>query len=88
MYVLMSTFYFYLTIILVPPHCCTFLQLWGLSAGSSPTTIRSCKIEIHRHEADTSRIGLLEVGTNQLSPDEARRREIEAHRFCFRLPRL
>ncbi|GFP80055.1 phospholipid-transporting ATPase 3 [Phtheirospermum japonicum] len=28
--------------------------------------------EIHRHEIDNSRIGLLEIGNNDLSPDEAR----------------
>ncbi|XP_057810905.1 phospholipid-transporting ATPase 3 isoform X2 [Salvia miltiorrhiza] len=71
-YVLMSTFYFYLTLILVPVAAlfCDFVYM-GAQRWFFPYDYQIVQ-EIHRHEADTSRIGLLEVGHSQLTPDEAR----------------
>lgn len=71
-YVLMSTFYFYLTLLLVPVAAlfCDFVYM-GAQRWFFPYDYQIVQ-EIHRHEADTSRIGLLEVGNNQLSADEAR----------------
>ncbi|XP_042008673.1 phospholipid-transporting ATPase 3-like isoform X2 [Salvia splendens] len=71
-YVLMSTFYFYLTLILVPVAAlfCDFVYM-GVQRWFFPYDYQIIQ-EIHRHEDDTSRIGLLEVGQSQLSPDEAR----------------
>ncbi|KAH6801981.1 aminophospholipid ATPase 3 [Perilla frutescens var. frutescens] len=71
-YVLMSTFYFYLTLILVPVAAlfCDFVYM-GAQRWFFPYDYQIVQ-EIHRHEADTSRIGLLEVGNNQISADEAR----------------
>ncbi|KAL1539393.1 Phospholipid-transporting ATPase 3 [Salvia divinorum] len=71
-YVLMSTVYFYLTIILVPIAAlfCDFLYM-GAQRWFFPYDYQIVQ-EIHRHEADTSRIGLLEVGQSQLTPDEVR----------------
>lgn len=71
-YVLMSTFYFYLTLLLVPIAAlfCDFVYM-GAQRWFFPYDYQIVQ-EIHRHEADTSRIGLLEVGNNQLSADEAR----------------
>ncbi|KAG6396532.1 hypothetical protein SASPL_142683 [Salvia splendens] len=71
-YVLMSTIYFYLTLILVPVAAlfCDFLYM-GAQRWFFPYDYQIVQ-EIHRHEADTSRIGLLEVGQSQLTPDEVR----------------
>ncbi|XP_047964065.1 phospholipid-transporting ATPase 3 [Salvia hispanica] len=71
-FVLMSTFYFYLTLLLVPVAAlfCDFVYM-GAQRWFFPYDYQIIQ-EIHRHEADTSRIGLLEVGQSQLSPDEAR----------------
>ncbi|XP_042020828.1 phospholipid-transporting ATPase 3-like [Salvia splendens] len=71
-YVLMSTIYFYLTLILVPVAAlfCDFLYM-GVQRWFFPYDYQIVQ-EIHRHEADTSRIGLLEVGQSQLTPDEVR----------------
>ncbi|XP_042005369.1 phospholipid-transporting ATPase 3-like [Salvia splendens] len=70
-FVLMSTFYFYLTLILVPVAALfgDFVYM-GVQRWFYPYDYQIIQ-EIHRHEADTSRIGLLEVGQSQLSPDEA-----------------
>ncbi|CAI9756241.1 unnamed protein product [Fraxinus pennsylvanica] len=71
-YVLMSTLYFYITLLLVPVAAlfCDFVYL-GVQRWFFPYDYQIVQ-EIHRHEPDNSRIGLLEVGNDDLSPDEAR----------------
>ncbi|KAL2546820.1 Phospholipid-transporting ATPase 3 [Forsythia ovata] len=71
-YVLMSTLYFYITLLLVPVAAlfCDFVYL-GFQRWFFPYDYQIVQ-EIHRHEPDNSRIGLLEIGNNDLSPDEAR----------------
>ncbi|KAG8383136.1 hypothetical protein BUALT_Bualt05G0153300 [Buddleja alternifolia] len=71
-YVLMSTVYFYLTLLLVPVAAlfCDFVYL-GLQRWFFPYDYQIVQ-EIHRYEDDSSRIGLLEIGNNDLTPDEAR----------------
>ncbi|XP_022881004.1 phospholipid-transporting ATPase 3-like [Olea europaea var. sylvestris] len=71
-YVLMSTLYFYITLLLVPVAAlfCDFVYL-GVQRWFFPYDYQIVQ-EIHRHEPDNSRVGLLEIGNNDLSPDEAR----------------
>ncbi|XP_027096446.2 phospholipid-transporting ATPase 3 isoform X1 [Coffea arabica] len=71
-YVLMSTIYFYLTLLLVPIAAlfCDFIYQ-GAQRWFFPYDYQIVQ-EIHRHEPDASKVGLLEIG-NQLTPDEARR---------------
>ncbi|KAK6116483.1 hypothetical protein DH2020_049776 [Rehmannia glutinosa] len=71
-YVLMSTFYFYFTLLLVPMAAlfCDFIYL-GVQRWFFPYDYQIVQ-EIHRDEVDNSRIGLLEIGNNDLTPDEAR----------------
>ncbi|KAL3636306.1 Phospholipid-transporting ATPase 3 [Castilleja foliolosa] len=71
-YVLMSTVYFYFTLLLVPVAAlfCDFVYM-GVQRWFFPYDYQIVQ-EIHRHEIDNSRIGLLEIGNNELSPDEAR----------------
>ncbi|KAK4481860.1 hypothetical protein RD792_012771 [Penstemon davidsonii] len=71
-FVLMSTPYFYLTLILVPIAAlfCDFVYM-GVQRWFFPYDYQIVQ-EIHRHEVDNSRIGLLEIGNNDLTPDEAR----------------
>lgn len=71
-YVLMSTSFFYFTLLLIPATAlfCDFVYL-GAQRWFFPYDYQIVQ-EIHRHEVDNSRIGLLEVGTNTLTPDEAR----------------
>ncbi|KAL0408647.1 UNVERIFIED_CONTAM: Phospholipid-transporting ATPase 3 [Sesamum radiatum] len=71
-YVLMSTFYFYFTLLLVPVAALfgDFVYM-GVQRWFFPYDYQIVQ-EIHRHEADNSRIGLLEIGNNDLTPDEAR----------------
>ncbi|KAL6566499.1 Phospholipid-transporting ATPase 3 [Orobanche gracilis] len=71
-YVLMSTSYFYLTLLLVPVSAlfCDFVCM-GIQRWFFPYDYQIVQ-EIHRHEMDISRIGLLEIGNNDLTPDEAR----------------
>ncbi|KAL8532568.1 hypothetical protein ACS0TY_008962 [Phlomoides rotata] len=71
-YVLMSTSFFYLTLLLIPAAAlfCDFVYM-GAQRWFFPYDYQIVQ-EIHRHEVDNSRIGLLEVGTNTLTPDEAR----------------
>ncbi|CAL9126684.1 unnamed protein product [Musa textilis] len=71
-YVLMSTFFFYLTLLLVPIVALLgdFLYL-GIQRWFFPHNYQIVQ-EIHRHELEgTSRTELLEIG-NHLTPDEAR----------------
>ncbi|URE19406.1 ATPase, class [Musa troglodytarum] len=71
-YVLMSTFFFYLTLLLVPIVALLgdFLYL-GIQRWFFPYNYQIVQ-EIHRHELEgTSRTELLEIG-NHLTPDEAR----------------
>ncbi|CAA7399269.1 unnamed protein product [Spirodela intermedia] len=71
-YVLMSTFYFYLTFLLVPVVALLgdFAYL-GLQRWFSPYDYQIVQ-EMHRHEPEpTTRPELLEIG-NLLTPDEAR----------------
>ncbi|CAL5196967.1 unnamed protein product [Lathyrus oleraceus] len=93
-YVLMSTVYFYLTLLLVPVAAlfCDFVYQ-GVQRWFSPYDYQIVQ-EIHRHEIDsTGRAQLLEIG-NQLSPTEARSyavsqlpREISKHTgFAFDSP--
>ncbi|GAV61079.1 E1-E2_ATPase domain-containing protein/HAD domain-containing protein [Cephalotus follicularis] len=93
-YVLMSTFYFYLTLLLVPivALLCDFVYQ-GVQRWFFPYDYQIVQ-EIHRHELDDrSRTDLLEVG-NQLTPEEARSyaiaqlpREISKHTgFAFDSP--
>ncbi|CAN4116247.1 unnamed protein product [Withania somnifera] len=71
-FVLMSTFYFYLTLLLVPVASLFVDFLYqGAQRWFSPYDYQIVQ-EIHRHEIDNSRIGLLEI-RNDLSPDEERR---------------
>ncbi|EPS73148.1 hypothetical protein M569_01607, partial [Genlisea aurea] len=71
-YVLMSTLYFYLTLLLVPIAALfvDFLYL-GAQRWFFPYDYQIVQ-EIHRHEAEDSRIGLLEIGNDNLTPNEAR----------------
>ncbi|KAL6983575.1 Phospholipid-transporting ATPase 3 [Sarracenia purpurea var. burkii] len=70
-YVLISTLYFYITLLLVPIVAlfADFL-LKGVQRWFFPYDYQIVQ-EIHRHEPDSSSAGLLEIG-NQLTPDEAR----------------
>ncbi|XP_078436799.1 aminophospholipid ATPase 3 isoform X2 [Wolffia australiana] len=71
-YVLMSTFYFYLTLLLVPVVALLgdFAYL-GLQRWFAPYDYQIIQ-EMHRHEPEpTSRTELLEIG-NHLTPEEAR----------------
>ncbi|CAN4124334.1 unnamed protein product [Withania somnifera] len=71
-FVLMSTFYFYLSLLLLPVAALFVDFLYqGVQRWFSPYDYQIIQ-EIHRHEIDNSRIGLLEI-RNDLSPDEARR---------------
>ncbi|XP_075494950.1 phospholipid-transporting ATPase 3-like isoform X1 [Primulina tabacum] len=71
-YVLMSTIYFYLTLILVPMSAlfCDFVYM-GAQRWFFPYDYQIVQ-EIHRNESDGSRIGLLEIGNDNLTQDEAR----------------
>ncbi|XP_073305028.1 phospholipid-transporting ATPase 3-like isoform X2 [Primulina huaijiensis] len=71
-YVLMSTIYFYLTLILVPIAAlfCDFVYM-GAQRWFFPYDYQIVQ-EIHRNESDGSRIGLLEIGNDNLTQDEAR----------------
>lgn len=71
-YVLMSTFYFYLTLLLVPVVALLGDFLYqGIQRWFFPYDYQIVQ-EIHRHEPDdTRRAQLLEI-SNQLTPDEAR----------------
>ncbi|XP_051144581.1 phospholipid-transporting ATPase 3-like isoform X2 [Andrographis paniculata] len=71
-YDLMSTGYFYVAIILVP-IAALFLDFLYLGAQRwfFPYDYQIVQ-EIHRHEPDSGRIGLLQIGNNGLTPDEAR----------------
>ncbi|CAJ2651274.1 unnamed protein product [Trifolium pratense] len=93
-YVLMSTLYFYVTLLLVPVAAlfCDFVYQ-GVQRWFFPYDYQIVQ-EIHRHEIDsTGRAQLLEIG-NQLSPSEARSyaisqlpREISKHTgFAFDSP--
>ncbi|KAG0494855.1 hypothetical protein HPP92_005849 [Vanilla planifolia] len=70
-YVLMSTFYFYLCLLLVPVAAllCDFLYQ-GIQRFLFPYDYQIVQ-EIHRHDPEESRAELLEVG-HRLTPDEAR----------------
>ncbi|XP_059316657.1 phospholipid-transporting ATPase 3-like isoform X2 [Lycium ferocissimum] len=71
-FVLMSTLYFYLTLLLVPVAALFVDFLYqGAQRWFFPYDYQIVQ-EIHKHEIDTSRVGLLEI-QNELSPDEARR---------------
>ncbi|KAF3431364.1 hypothetical protein FNV43_RR26095 [Rhamnella rubrinervis] len=93
-YVLMSTFYFYLTIILIPVVALLGDFIYqGVQRWFFPYDYQIVQ-EIHRHEREgRSRTELLEVA-NELSPDEARSyaisqlpREISKHTgFAFDSP--
>ncbi|XP_059655958.1 phospholipid-transporting ATPase 3 isoform X2 [Cornus florida] len=70
-YVLMSTFYFYLALLLVPIVALLGDFLYqGAQRWFFPYDYQIVQ-EIHRHEPDYSSAGLLEIG-NQLTQDEAR----------------
>ncbi|KAK2994397.1 hypothetical protein RJ640_029512 [Escallonia rubra] len=70
-YVLMSTLYFYITLLLVPVVALLGDFLYqGFQRWFFPYDYQIVQ-EIHRHEPDGSSAGLLEIG-NQLTPDEAR----------------
>ncbi|KAH0754009.1 hypothetical protein KY290_024279 [Solanum tuberosum] len=70
--VLMSTLYFYLALLLVPVAALFVDFLYqGVQRWFSPYDYQIVQ-EIHKHEIDNSRIGLLEI-RNELSPDEERR---------------
>ncbi|KAJ0095934.1 hypothetical protein Patl1_16285 [Pistacia atlantica] len=92
-YVLMSTFYFYFTLILVPVVALFGDFIYqGVQRWFAPYDYQIVQ-EIHRHEPDERRTGLLEVG-NQLTPEEARSfaiaqlpRELSKHTgFAFDSP--
>ncbi|XP_051148424.1 phospholipid-transporting ATPase 3-like isoform X2 [Andrographis paniculata] len=72
MFDLMSTVYFYLTFLLVPIAALfpEFVYM-GVQRWFAPYDYQIVQ-EIHRHEPDSTRIGLLEVGNNELTPGEAR----------------
>ncbi|OMO55008.1 hypothetical protein COLO4_36244 [Corchorus olitorius] len=93
-YVLMSTFYFYITLLLVPVAALLgdFLYL-GIQRWFFPYDFQIVQ-EIHKDEVEeTGRSDLLEIG-NQLTPDEARSyaisqlpRELSKHTgFAFDSP--
>ncbi|KAL1807211.1 hypothetical protein ACET3Z_030279 [Daucus carota] len=70
-FVLMSTFYFYLTLLLVPIAALLGDFLYeGVQRWFFPFDYQIVQ-EIHRHEPDNAASALLEVGT-QLTPEEAR----------------
>ncbi|XP_009778604.1 phospholipid-transporting ATPase 3 isoform X2 [Nicotiana tabacum] len=70
-FVLMGTFYFYLTLLLVPVAALFVDFLYqGAQRWFFPYDYQIVQ-EIHKHEIDNSRVGLLEI-RNELSPDEAR----------------
>ncbi|XP_004238741.1 phospholipid-transporting ATPase 3-like isoform X1 [Solanum lycopersicum] len=70
--VLISTLYFYLALLLVPVAALFVDFLYqGVQRWFSPYDYQIVQ-EIHKHEIDNSRIGLLEI-RNELSPDEERR---------------
>ncbi|KAK9050975.1 hypothetical protein SSX86_027602 [Deinandra increscens subsp. villosa] len=71
-YVLMSTIYFYLMVILVPicALLCDFIYL-GFQRWLYPCDYQIVQ-EVHRHEPDSVGVGLLDIGT-QLSPEDERR---------------
>ncbi|KZV53133.1 phospholipid-transporting ATPase 3-like [Dorcoceras hygrometricum] len=71
-YVLMSTIYFYLTLILVPIAAlfCDFVYM-GTQRWFFPYDYQIVQ-EIHSNESDSSRMGLLEIGNDNLTQDEAR----------------
>ncbi|XP_044480722.1 phospholipid-transporting ATPase 3-like isoform X1 [Mangifera indica] len=92
-YVLMSTFYFYFTLILVPVVALFGDFIYqGVQRWFAPYDFQIVQ-EIHRHEPDERGTGLLEVG-NQLTPEEARSfaiaqlpRELSKHTgFAFDSP--
>ncbi|KAJ0037280.1 hypothetical protein Pint_23115 [Pistacia integerrima] len=92
-YVLMSTFYFYFTLILVPVVALFGDFIYqGVQRWFAPYDYQIVQ-EIHWHEPDERRTGLLEVG-NQLTPEEARSfaiaqlpRELSKHTgFAFDSP--
>ncbi|WRX14390.1 P-type ATPase [Theobroma cacao] len=93
-YVLMSTFYFYITLLLVPVAALLGDFLYqGVQRWFFPYDYQIVQ-EIHKDEADdTGRTDLLEIGS-QLTPDEARSfaisqlpREISKHTgFAFDSP--
>ncbi|XP_076889767.1 phospholipid-transporting ATPase 3-like [Bidens hawaiensis] len=68
-YVLMSTIYFYLMIILVP-ICALLLDFvyQGFQRWLFPNDFQIVQ-EVHRHESDAVGVGLLDIGT-QLSPED------------------
>nr|XP_016433591.1 PREDICTED: phospholipid-transporting ATPase 3-like [Nicotiana tabacum] len=69
-YVLMSTFYFYLVLLLVPVAALFGDFIYqGIQRWFFPYDYQIVQ-EIHRHEID-SRMGLLEIG-NELTPEEER----------------
>ncbi|XP_015076708.1 phospholipid-transporting ATPase 3-like isoform X2 [Solanum pennellii] len=70
--VLISTLYFYLALLLVPVAALFVDFLYqGVQRWFSPYDYQIVQ-EIHKHEIDNTRIGLLEI-RNELSPDEERR---------------
>ncbi|KAK3027872.1 hypothetical protein RJ639_041506 [Escallonia herrerae] len=70
-YVLTSTLYFYITLLLVPVVALLGDFLYqGIQRWFFPYDYQIVQ-EVHRHEPDGSSAGLLEIG-NQLTPDEAR----------------
>ncbi|KAM7251637.1 hypothetical protein ACFE04_023520 [Oxalis oulophora] len=92
-YVLMSTFYFYLTLLMIPVIALLGDFVYqGLQRWFFPYDYQIVQ-EIHKEEHDDRRTGLLEIG-NQLTPDEARSyavaqlpRELSKHTgFAFDSP--
>ncbi|KAK1365815.1 Phospholipid-transporting ATPase [Heracleum sosnowskyi] len=71
-FVLMSTFYFYLTLVLVPVTALLGEFLYqGVQRWFFPYDYQIVQ-EIHRHEPDNAGSALLEVGT-KMTPEEARK---------------
>nr|XP_043625949.1 phospholipid-transporting ATPase 3-like [Erigeron canadensis] len=71
-YVLMSTVYFYLMVILVPTFALLADFIYqGFQRWLFPYDYQIVQ-EIHRHESDSVGVGLLDIA-NQLSPEEERR---------------
>ncbi|GLT86354.1 hypothetical protein SLE2022_044990 [Rubroshorea leprosula] len=92
-YILMSTAYFYVTLLLVPVAALLGDFIYqGVQRWFFPYDYQIVQ-EIHRHEPDDSRTELLEIG-NQLTPEEARSyaisqlpRELSKHTgFAFDSP--
>ncbi|CAL9214418.1 unnamed protein product [Arabidopsis halleri] len=92
-YVLMSTFYFYFTLLLVPVGALLADFIYqGVERWFLPYDYQIVQ-EIHRHEADSSNADQLEIA-NELTPEEARSyaisqlpREISKHTyFAFDSP--